>query len=368
MINFRCISPTVLRFLEYCDQHLSVSSGPCGRRSHPERTARLLRACGLALGMGLIAAPMAQLARAADLAPPIGKDAARKLPLADVHFHIMSWMKLPDLLQQMDRNNIRWAGGANPAIPGNATAIVQANKEASSLLGKRYLQFTGQGQWLTLKQQGGVAALENADGPAFRERLAIMDSQLASGVALGIGEIHVNSADTAPMELVRVRIRGDAPTLMAMLDLAARHQRPLAVHVQWDRDTVEQLARLAAHNRQGMLWLSHCGATASAEQLRAFLRDNPNVWCDISYRSPPQLRGNAQRNAIFDRSGLKSDWRQLIEDMPERFMLGIDDVEGGWSTWQEVVDTLREGLLASLTAETAERVAWKNARTLLRLD
>ena len=80
------------------------------------------------------------------------------------------------------------------------------------------------------------------------------------------------------------------------------------------------------------------------------------------------LRGNAQRNAIFDKSGLKSDWRQLIEDMPGRFMLGIDDVEGGWSMWQEVVDTLRENLLASLTAETAERVAWKNARDLLRLE
>ena len=277
-------------------------------------------------------------------------------------------MKVPELRQQMDRNNIRWAGGANPAIPGNAAAIAQINKEAASVLGRRYLLFTGQGQWLSLKQQSGVAALEAAESPAFRERLGLMESQLASGVAIGIGEIHVNSADTAPLEPVRIRIRADAPTLLAMLDLAAKHQRPLAVHAQWDRDTVEQLGRLAAHNRQGMLWLSHCGVTTSADQLRSFLRDHPNVWCDISYRSPPQLRGNAQRNAIFDKSGLKSDWRQLIEDMPGRFMLGIDDVEGGWSMWQEVVDTLRENLLASLTAETAERVAWKNARDLLRLE
>ena len=135
----------------------------------------------------------------------------------------------------MDRNNIRWAGGANPAIPGNAAAIAQINKEAASVLGRRYLLFTGQGQWLSLKQQSGVAALEAAESPAFRERLGLMESQLASGVAIGIGEIHVNSADTAPLEPVRIRIRADAPTLLAMLDLAAKHQRPLAVHAQWDQ-------------------------------------------------------------------------------------------------------------------------------------
>ena len=318
-------------------------------------------------GIALLAIGLAAGPNAAAADGPIGKEAARALPIADMHFHIMPWMKIDELVRYMDRNNIRWTGGAGPVF-GPGVNPRQRNGEAIAALGKRYLPFVGQGPWIGIKAKAGVGALENADNPAFREAFAQMNEFLASGSFMGIGEIFVNTAQSAANESVRMKIRADAPTLRAMLDLAAKYQRPLAVHAQWDADTVEQLHALAAHNRQGILLLSHCGVTTVASDMRAFFERNPNAWCDISYRSPPQLKGNGQARAMFDRGGLRGDWKQLIEDMPDRFLLGIDDVYDGWREYQEVVDTLRDNLLAELTRPTAEKVAYRNAVKMLKLE
>jgi hypothetical protein len=43
--------------------------------------------------------------------------AALELPLADIHFHPMPFMTPQELLQRMDRLNIRWCGGAGANTP-----------------------------------------------------------------------------------------------------------------------------------------------------------------------------------------------------------------------------------------------------------
>lgn len=309
----------------------------------------------LLLALALCAAAV----RAAE--PALGEAAARTLPVADAHFHVQEWMDLAELLQRMDRNGIRYAGGAG-ALGGP-----ERNAQVAAALGKRYIRPGGQGPWLNLKRQGGAAVLENAEAPGFRGALAAIERQLKDG-ALVVGEIHVNTASSAVNPFVRHKVRADAPTLRAMLELAARYKRPLAVHAQFDPDTVEQLAALAASNREARLILAHCGSTATAEEVRAFFEKHANVSCDLSFRSPPLTAGRISDRTVFEAGrGIRGGWKQLIEDYPDRFMVGTDAAEN-WASWEETLRQIRLGLLAYLSPATAERLAYGNARALFGLE
>jgi hypothetical protein len=288
-------------------------------------------------------------------------DAPNALPIIDAHFHVMPYMDLAELQKAMDRNGIRAAGGAN-AIGGPQRTI-----EVANTLGARYIRATGQGQWLSLKQDGGVAALENADSPAFKSRLAAMETDLRDNGARVIGEIHVNSLNSAANERVYHKIRGDAPTLKAMFDLAGKYKRALNVHAEWSGDTARELTALAASNREARLILSHCGVIASASDIRDVFEKNSNISCDLSARSPPQLKPKIMHRMVFDNGRLRDDWKKLIEDFPDRFIVGIDDAFN-WTDYEDTARNIRTGLLANLTPPTAEKVAWKNAQALFGLE
>lgn len=290
----------------------------------------------------------------------IGPQAVKTLPIADAHFHVMPYMDLGQLIEAMDRHNILWAGGAS-ALGGPAR-----NVEVVRMLGKRYIRPAGPAQWLGLKQRGGVAALENADGFDFRQALEAIEADLRDRGARVIGELHVNALQSAANPTVNHKIRADAPTLKALLALAGKYQRPLSLHAQWDADTAAEFQRLAESNRGARLILSHAGNTAGAADIRALLEKNPNVVCDLSFRSPPQLKGRNLGRTIFD-DGLRAEWRSLIEDFPDRFSVGIDDVHS-WDDYEATAKNIRFGLLANLSPGTAEKVAFRNAKEWFGLE
>lgn len=283
----------------------------------------------------------------------LGADAAKTMPIADAHFHAMPWMEVSQLIATMDRHGIRWAGGA-AALGGPAR-----NTEVGTALGDRFIMATGQIEWLSLKMDGDAAALEKADTPAFNQRLARIEEALRDRGARVIGEIHVNTSLTAANPRVQHKVRADADTLKALLNLAAKYKRPLNMHAQWDNDTAREFQRLAESNRSAWLILSHCGSTASASDMRELLQKHPNVGCDLSFRSPPQVAARVAGRVAFD-TGLRSDWKKLIEDFPDRFVVGVDDVHN-WPDYEATVNHIRFGLLANLRPDVAEKVAYKNA-------
>ena len=315
------------------------------------RGARIL-ACIAAVGF---AAPAS---RAADSV--LGPEAAKTMPLADAHFHVMPWMDIAQVIGYMDRNGIRWAGGAAAVGPP------VRDMQAIAALGRRYIRSTGQVQWLAIKRQDSVEALENAGGPLFKQMLASVETDLRDNGARAISEIHVNTLQSAANQIVYHKIDANAPTLKALLDLAAKYGRPLNLHAQWDDDTAREFQQLAESNRNARLILSHCGSFASASAMRELLEKNPNVYCDLSYRSPPQLKGRAIDRTVFD-SALRSDWMQLIEDYPDRFTVGVDGVQS-WGDYEATVRNIRFGLLANLSPAVAEKVAYRNAVAWFALE
>lgn len=314
-----------------------------------------------------LAAVIASPAHAADAT--LGIEAAKAVPLADAHFHFMPFMSGADLVARMDANGVRWAGGAGPVMNvGNAAeaAKLRAQRiaEISDALAKRYIPSTGQAQWVALKRAGGVEALEDAASPAFQRALQTIEQALQSGARV-IGEIHVNTLRSAPSPLLTHRIEADAATLKVLLALGARYKRPLNIHAQ--RDSFPGIVRLAESNREGRVIIAHCGSDATASDVRELMEKNTNVYCDLSYRSPPQVGPRIIARSAYDANGLRTDWKSLIEDYPDRFYVGIDDVTS-WNEYDEVVRAIRTGLLANLSPATAEKVAHKNAIALFGLE
>jgi hypothetical protein len=99
------------------------------------------------------------------------------------------------------------------------------------------------------------------------------------------------------------------------------------------------------------------------------LQSHSNIYCDLSARSKPKLSDwviNKRPQAeIFTSYGLNGSWKDLIEEMPGRFMIGTD-TKGG-SNYDSSIGAVRNGLLSNLSQETAEKVAYKNAQKLLDL-
>ncbi len=293
-------------------------------------------------------------------AEPIGEKLAMELPIIDTHFHPMPFMTPQDLLARINRNNILHIGGAH-------TVGTPRNAEFASALGDRYIRAEG-GQMLTAFKKGGKDAIENADNPQFQESFGHIKRAMSDGNVRVISEIFVNSKSSAREAWRRWKIDGNSTAMQALFNLAASSNIPMLVHaqLQQDDDTFEQLSRLAASNPNGVLVMGHCGKDATAARMRDFLNKTPNAVCNLAWRSPPQEKGKDHNVIIWDRSGIKEEWRQLIEDMPDRFMVGIDDVHD-WEQFDAVVETIRRDLLANLSKATAEKVSHQNAKRIFRL-
>lgn len=292
---------------------------------------------------------LAGLAPAPSLAAgdELGAEAAIALPMIDAHFHVLQWMDGPALVERMDRHRVQLAGG----VGGGNLAAIEA-------LGPRFIRPTGMGAWLSLHRNLTAAEFENPDTPAVHHALLVMEADLRDRGARAIGEIHVNARTTTQMPANRFKTPADSATLRAMLALAGKYGRPLNIHAQWDADTVQQVERLADSSPGARLVLSHCGSNARAEAVRALFERHANLACDLSARGSPPVQG---RTAIFDEQHLEADWKQLIEDHPERFVIGMDTILD-WPGYDRVMRAIRLGLLAHLSAETAEKVAWRNAQ------
>lgn len=291
-------------------------------------------------------------AQAADAV--LGAAAAKTIPIVDAHFHVLKWMDGQELLGHMDRNGIRWAGG----VGGNGA-------EAISYMGSRFIRPTGMGQWLSLHKKLDAAAFENPNTPAVQKGLSGIENHLRTRGARAIGEIHVNALTSTKEPSNRFKTRADSPTLKALFNLAGKYNRPLIIHAQWDSDTAQEVELLAASNRSARLVLAHCGSTTTFSDIRGIFERHANVSCDLSARGMPPLPG--KKNAVFDERGIVGDWKKLIEDYPDRFVIGIDNVQN-WQEYESVLRVIRFGLLANLSSETAEKVAYKNAQAWFGLE
>ncbi|MGH9365592.1 MAG: amidohydrolase family protein [Thermoanaerobaculia bacterium] len=288
------------------------------------------------------------------------------LPLADLHFHPgpLFWPNHTpeEILRVMDRAGVRWAGNGTSGAPDDHWAsLVQT---ASG----RFIPLAGQDpiRALILSQGEEAWSLRSPEITRYLERL---EEHLRARQFLGIGELFVNNRNSRPPTAPESRYPADSPLMRRLFRFAVTYQVPLSIHMDAEPTSVEELERLLATDRKGTVIWAHCGhAAGDASVVRRLLAQHPNLLCELSGRDDrsrpnPEVR----RRIMITNEGrqLQSEWKALLEDYSDRFLVGTDSANPG--QYQGIVDFFR-AVLAQLTPEAARRIAHGNALRLFRLS
>ena len=148
---------------------------------------------------------------------------------------------------------------------------------------------------------------------------------------VAIGELHLQGA------------QADLPVMREVVKLAKQHQ--LMLHVHSDADAIKRIFR---QNPDAYILWAHAGFEY-AYVVRELLEQQSNLWADLSFR-----------REIFTNDRFLQDWRELLIDHADRFMLGIDTYEP--QRWLQLQSEMRwqQELLKALPPEVAKKIAIEN--------
>jgi len=301
---------------------------------------------------------------------------AKDIPIADLHLHARTKLKPSMAQKRMDRNGVRWAGAGSTskaalaAAKGNTGSKTQGGESSlwrsySKALGDRYIAFAGQSELIHAYAEGGVDAIEDPDNPRFQKLLVEAEDDLKAGRAKGIGELFINNKRSSKIRKFRRKSRADAPTVKQLFNLVAKYNAFLTIHMDSDSDSLKQLEILLNSNPNGRILWNHCGIFIKAKDLRPILQSHPNLYCEFAYRYPPVNGPKRKKVNIFNKKAPKQEWISLIEDFPDRFMVGTDARDD--KTYDASIQNVRQGLFPYLKPETLRKVAHGNAQRLFGL-
>jgi hypothetical protein len=172
----------------------------------------------------------------------------------------------------------------------------------------------------------------------FRDEsiIAHIEARLKQYKYVALGEFHVSGANA------------DLPVVRRIVQLAK--QRGLMLHAHSDADAIERLFRQDPDAR--IIW-AHAGFEPPL-RVRDMMRRYKSLWAELSSRG--DLAPNGQ---------LTGEWRALLLEFPDRFMVGTDTfTPERWTVIGSSASSVR-AWLAELPVEVAERVAYKNGESVL---
>jgi hypothetical protein len=279
---------------------------------------------------------------------------AAQLPIIDLHFHPEAgWGD--GLVALFDELGVQAAGSGAQASDAETLALGDA-------YAPRVIPFGG---GYTLRQfvldlGAGAWNLEDAAVVSYLDQL---DADLAAGRFKAIGEIHVDSTASYFTGTPPIRYRADAPLMQRLWSMSAEHGVPVSVHMDGSPESVASMERLIASDRSGTWLWAHCGHYAEPPLVRRLLEAHPTLFCELSYRSSI----SPSRTAVpLDEAGvLRPEWLELLEDFPDRFVLGTDLSAPSHAEYTRHISFWR-AILGQLSPETAELIGHANAERLVR--
>jgi hypothetical protein len=258
-------------------------------------------------------------------------------PLFDTHLHYNEEAAAPfpiaDVLARMQRSGVR-AIVAN-SRPNDGTIALAAAPQAAAAgvtvvpfvrLYRNRADYTG---WF-------------GDPTIY----TMVKQQLAAGTKAGpfrgIGEFHLYDSANA-----------EGPVARQLMQLAQQNKLAVLAHV--DDDAIDRLLRHAPGAR--LIW-AHTGiGGAPVARVRALLARYPALMGELSYRP-----------GLTEADGhLSAEWKALIGEFPDRFMVGSDTwINARWSDYENLMRAARVWL-GDLPPAVAQRVAWGNAAALFEV-
>ena len=165
--------------------------------------------------------------------------------------------------------------------------------------------------------------------PYLKQRLSEYDY-------VAIGELHINGK------------QAELPVIREIIELARENN--LMLHVHSDADAI---SRIFEQDPNAMILWAHAGFE-HAYVVRQMFDQHKNLWADLSFRREIYLNGR-----------FLQDWKQLLIDHADRFMLGIDTyTPQRWLEIQDVMDWQRQ-LLHALPEDVAKKIAHENGEKII---
>jgi hypothetical protein len=201
---------------------------------------------------------------------------------------------------------------------------------------------------------------------------------LSEGVA-GFGELsaeHLSQPSSGIQEYEYAP--PNSPLFLELADIAAEHHVPIDLHMEAVPRAmaspsdltagnppqlpanIPDFERLLAHNRGAKIIWAHAGADFTGyrtpELCRRLLMAHSNLYMEI--KVDPVIPG---RNPILVNGKIKPDWLELIQDFPDRFVIGSDQHYNpmppkSLSRWQATVL-----LLNQLPPDLRRKIGTENA-------
>jgi predicted TIM-barrel fold metal-dependent hydrolase len=259
-------------------------------------------------------------------------------PLIDAHSHLPSAKAIDAYVAAMKRHNV--------------TKVV--------LLGVGGVQ-KEDAQWIAAVAKAHpdrvVPGLPIPD-PTRGDAAGTLDVELARTKAKVMGEVHLRQVSR------KIDRNPNDPAFLDILKLGGERGVPIVVHYEMTPAAAAQLEKALGTRPDAVIVLAHAGESKPAD-LEKILARNANLMVDLSgmhFQRTPSL--------ATETGPLDARWKALIEKMPDRFLMGID-VWAPRLFEPAMLDRLMKWtrrVLGELPPNVAERVAWKNAATLYRLD
>jgi len=282
------------------------------------------------------------LALASAAASIPAQPATDPFPFVDAHVHLND----PAMqLELMDRHGatqavVFWGGRSDNA------SILEALRRHPG----RFIAFAS-----ISPERTAYRPLWEREDTALLEQL---DALLATGAYAGIGEIsavHFPASGFGETDF--------APTgsmMRGIFALARKHRVPVMVHVEVTR--LEALSQLLAEFADVPVIWAHGGYTP-LYLARRMLARHPNLYYELSARTWPLHPRSPDYTILRDGVNVWPEWLALIEEQPQRFLVGTDASHRSPASEQMKFESV-QNLLRQLSPGAREQVG---SRTILRL-
>jgi predicted TIM-barrel fold metal-dependent hydrolase len=164
---------------------------------------------------------------------------------------------------------------------------------------------------------------------------------------------------------------------LLLADVGAKHGKPIVLHMEAVpkemplpeglksppnapqlHENIAAFERLLAHNPKAKIIWAHAGTDGTGfrtpELMRRLLQAHPNLYMEL------KLDGSAAaKNPPLVDGKVSPDWLKLLQDFPDRFIIGSDQhypAPPGQQRWQAPVLVLNQ-----LPAELQSKIARENA-------
>ena len=272
---------------------------------------------------------------------------AKDIKIADVHMHL-SGESTQALLEKMNRNGIAWGGGVGGIRPDGPVRV-------KAVLGKRYIAALGQAEYQTVLMEKGEKGLHDITDPRFVNLFESAEKLFSERTVRIFGEIHINNVKSGVNSGFQINTSFDTPSVQKMYELANRHNAFVQIHSEGTQN-FNEIKKIARDFPKATTIFSHCIPFTSPSDIRQLFKEHSNLLCELSAGGPTH-----RQMRTFTSSGPRLPWLELIEEFPDRFMLGTDPCCGLAPKYDELVLELRVSLLPHLKVETLRKVAFQNA-------